>query len=108
MIKMFKKWLVGDIYDKLHNQTNNQVYDPFRDAFRPDATAIVIFRINNGFVVRAGSGLIYCADHQAIADYIMASATRDRLGVQLDMFEPLLKSAQQQQYGKVSIPQPTL
>lgn len=104
MIKMFKKWLVGDIYDKLHNQTNNQLYDPFR----ADAPAIVVFRINNGFVVRAVSGLIYCADHQAIADYIVASATRDRLGVQLDMFEPLLKSAQQQQYGKVSIPQPTL
>jgi hypothetical protein len=31
-------------------------------------------------------GFVYCADHQALADYLVSSAMKDRLGVQQDMF----------------------
>jgi hypothetical protein len=32
------------------------------------------------------SGYTYCADHQAIADYILSNAMRGKLGVQMDLF----------------------
>jgi hypothetical protein len=31
-------------------------------------------------------GFVYCADHQAIADHLVSSAMRDRLGVQQELF----------------------
>jgi hypothetical protein len=60
--------------------------------------SIVAFRINNGYVVRVydptnyklgtvGPGFTYCKDAQAIAEHIVASAMKDKLGVQSDMFE---------------------
>jgi hypothetical protein len=43
----------------------------------------------NPDIIGAGErvpGFTYCADHQAIADHLVSSAMRDRLGVQQDMF----------------------
>jgi hypothetical protein len=37
---------------------------------------------------------VYCADHQAIADHLVSSAMRDKLGVQSDMFEKEKQAAQ--------------
>ena len=56
------------------------------------APAIVAFRIENGFVVRAvnqeelyegkrQSGFTYCKDHQAIAEHIVASEAKRKLGI---------------------------
>jgi hypothetical protein len=56
------------------------------------APAIVAFRIENGFVVRSVNqeelyegkrqgGFTYCKDHQAIAEHIVASEAKRKLGI---------------------------
>jgi hypothetical protein len=56
------------------------------------APAVVAFRIENGFVVRTVSqeeayegkrqgGFTYCKDHQAIAEHIVASEAKRKLGI---------------------------
>jgi hypothetical protein len=68
-----------------------------QDMLSESGASIVAFQIENGFLVRTMRhnedriggrypGFVYCADHQAIADHIVSSAMRDRLGVQQDMF----------------------
>ena len=65
--------------------------------FQNNMAAMVAFKIDNGYVVRCMNpdaayggervpGFTYCPDHQAIADHLVSSAMRDRLGVQQDMF----------------------
>ena len=68
------------------------------DMFSNNMPAMVAFKIDNGYVGRCMSpdsqyalgermpGFVYCADHQAIADHLVAHAMKDRLGVQQDMF----------------------
>lgn len=67
------------------------------DMFQSNMAAMVAFKIDNGYVVRCMNpdaayggeripGFTYCADHQAIADHLVSSAMRERLGVQQDMF----------------------
>jgi hypothetical protein len=58
----------------------------------------VAFQIENGFLVRTlrrnedhlggryPVGFVYCADHQAIADHIVSSAVKEKLGVQQELF----------------------
>lgn len=69
--------------------------------------SVMAFRINNGYVVRmynphdyklgnASPGFTYCKDAQAIAEHIVASAMKDKLGVQSDMFEQEKQAAQAQ------------
>lgn len=61
--------------------------------------AVVAFRINNGFVVQAvdtptaaqygevrQGGFTYCKDAEAIAEHIVSSAVKEKLGVQQEMF----------------------
>lgn len=71
---------------------------PVQNLLMESSPSIVAFRINNGYVVRAnnphdyklgvvGPGFTYCKDAQAIAEHIVASAMKDKLGVQSDMFE---------------------
>lgn len=73
-------------------RTNN-----LHDMLSHNMAAMVAFRINNGYLVRvhnpddeikgrAPQGFTYCADHKAIADYLIASSARDKLGVQQDLF----------------------
>jgi hypothetical protein len=68
-----------------------------QDMLSDSGASIVAFQIENGFLVRTlrhnedriggrYPGFVYCADHQAIADHIVSSAMKDRLGVQQDMF----------------------
>ena len=56
------------------------------------APAVVAFRIENGFVVRTVNqeevyegrrqgGFTYCKDHQAIAEHIVASEAKRKLGI---------------------------
>jgi hypothetical protein len=67
------------------------------DMFQNNMAAMVAFKIDNGFVVRSMNpedaysggrmpGFVYCADHQAIADHLVSSAVREKLGVQQEMF----------------------
>jgi len=48
----------------------------------------IVQRIANGYVVCGSNSVTYCADHVAIADFIVAQATRNKMGVgtQMDMF----------------------
>jgi hypothetical protein len=101
MIKAFKRWLAKAAYEGLSEQkvredsirTSSRLGDMMSDS----GATLVAFQINNGFVVRTlrhnedriggrYPGFVYCADHQAIADHIVSSAMKDRLGVQQDMF----------------------
>lgn len=67
------------------------------DMFSNSMPAMVAFKIDNGYVVRCMNpdatytgertpGFVYCADHQAIADHLVAHAMKDRLGVQQELF----------------------
>lgn len=109
MIKAFKRWLAKAAYEGLGEQPK-EVPQPSRlgDMMMMDSGAtFVVFQINNGFVMRTmnrhddivGSrnpGFVYCADHQTIADYLVSSAMKSRLGVQSDMFEKEKQAAVRQ------------
>lgn len=108
MIKAFKRWLAKAAYEGLGEQPK-EVSQPSRlgDMMMDSGAAVVAFQIDNGFVVRTmnrhgdivGSrspGFVYCADHQAIADHLVSSAMKDKLGVQSDMFEKEKQAAQRQ------------
>lgn len=108
MIKAFKRWLAKAAYEGLGVQPK-EVPQPGRlgDIMMDSGATFIVFQIDNGFVVRTmnryndfvGSrnpGFVYCADHRAIADYLVSSATKDRLGVQSDMFEKEKEAAVRQ------------
>ena len=95
-MNFIKKWIAKIAHDGL-NQLDVQRSNKLHDMFQNNMAAMVAFKIDNGYVVRcmnpdiisAGervSGFVYCADHQAIADHLVSSAMRDRLGVQQAMF----------------------
>lgn len=96
-MNFIKKWIgkvAGEnMYLPESTRTTNRVQDMLSDS----GASIVAFQIENGFLVRtmnhhrdiAGSrspGFTYCADHQAIADHIVSSAVREKLGVQQELF----------------------
>lgn len=108
MIKAFKRWLAKAAYEGLGEQPK-EVPQPSRlgDVLMDSGVAFIAFQIDNGFVVRTlnrrddivsgrNPGFVYCADHQAIADYLISSAVKDKLGVQSDMFEKEKQAAQHQ------------
>lgn len=98
MIKAFKRWLATAAYEGLQQpKESDRNVNKLHDMFQTNMAAMVAFKIDNGYVVRcmnpdaayAGErvpGFTYCADHQAIADHLVSSAMKDRLGVQQDMF----------------------
>jgi hypothetical protein len=99
-MNFIKKWIAKIAHDGLNQlnvQREMQRANKLHDMFENNMAAMVAFKIDNGYVVRcmnpdtlgAGErvpGFTYCADHQAIADHLVSSAMRDRLGVQQDMF----------------------
>lgn len=100
MLKAFKKWLAKAAYEGLADQPKEVPVNRLSDMFVDSGAALVVFQIDNGFVVRiVGSrspGFTYCADHQAIADHIVSSAMKSKLGVQSDMFEKEKQAAVRQ------------
>ncbi len=50
---------------------------------------LTVYRIGNGYVV-CGNGSVpeYCADHNAVAEFIVAQTTRTKMGIgkQMDLF----------------------
>ena len=98
MIKAFKRWLATAAYEGLQQpKESDRNVNKLHDMFQTNMAAMVAFKIDNGYVVRcmnpdaayAGErvpGFTYCADHQAIADHLVSSAMRDRLGVQQELF----------------------
>ena len=85
-MEFLKRWIRNVIYPQPPQPSSTRLGDMFLDA----GAAFVAFKIENGYVVRvhhhqhgvSGGGFTYCADHQAIADHIVAAAARDKLGVQ--------------------------
>lgn len=109
MIKAFKRWLAKAAYDGLQEQapqaTDIRSLNKLHDMFSNSMAAMVAFKIDNGFVVRTMDpdaaihgermpGFVYCADHQAIADYLVSSAMKDKLGVQQELFSQEQKRKQ--------------
>lgn len=98
MIKAFKRWLAKAAYEGLQQpKESDRNVNKLHDMFQNNMAAMVAFKIDNGYVVRCMNpdaaysgervpGFTYCADHQAIADHLVSSAMKDRLGVQQDMF----------------------
>jgi len=97
MFKGFKKWLYRMASEGSSQTVGEDRVNKLHDMFAHNIAAMVAFKIDNGYVVRTidpdavvqGSrvpGFVYCADHQAIADHIVSSAMRERLGVQQEMF----------------------
>ena len=69
------------------------------ELFGRTTPAVVAFKINNGFVVQAldtpsvaqygevrHGGFTFCQDAEAIAQHIVTSAMKEKLGVQQEMF----------------------
>ena len=100
-MNFIKKWIAKVAAEQLYapspevmrTTTANRLQDMLSDS----GASIVAFQIENGFLVRTlrhnedriggrYPGFVYCADHQAIADHIVSSAMKDRLGVQQDLF----------------------
>lgn len=108
MLKAFKKWLAKAAYEGLSdNQARIEDVrtNKLHDMLSNNLAAMVAFKIDNGFIVRTMKpdpttygerlpGFTYCADHQAIADHLVSSAMKDKLGVQSDMFEKEKQAAQ--------------
>lgn len=109
MIKAFKRWLAKAAYDGLQQPRETDIRtNKLHDMFQNNMAAMVAFKIDNGYVVRCMNpdaaysgervpGFTYCADHQAIADHLVSSAMKERLGVQQEMF------AHEQQRKQVNI-----
>lgn len=111
-MNFIKKWIAKVAYEGTAQPREMQV-NKLHDMFSNNMAAMVAFKIDNGYVVRCMNpdavlggerlpGFMYCADHQAIADHIVASAMRDKLGVQPDMFEKE-KQAVQSQYARKQV-----
>ena len=98
-MNFIKKWIAKVAAEQLYPsppeamRTTNRLQDMLSDS----GASIVAFQIENGFLVRTMRrnedaiggrypGFVYCADHQAIADHIVSSAVRDKLGVQQELF----------------------
>lgn len=127
-MNFIKKWILNTSRQAWKeeiaaNEFANEVKrtDKLHDMLSHNMAALVAFRINNGYLVRVmnpedelkgrmHAGFTYCADHQAIADHLIASSARDKLGIQQELFQT--ETSNQVDLGKlirkniVSSPQP--
>jgi len=91
MIKAFKRWLAAAAYEGLQQPKEEARINKLHDMFSNNMAAMVAFKIDNGYVVRVMNadvrkgdtvpGFVYCSDHKAIADHIVSTSMRERLGV---------------------------
>jgi hypothetical protein len=93
----FGRSLLSMIQEVQHPLESARSVNRLQDMLSDSGASIVAFQIENGFLVRTMRrnedaiggrypGFVYCADHQAIADHIVSSAVRDKLGVQQELF----------------------
>jgi hypothetical protein len=99
-MNFIKKWIGKVAAENMYQQpleASMRITNRLQDMLSESGASIVAFQIENGFLVRTlrnneeklggrYPGFVYCADHQAIADHIVSSAMKDRLGVQQEMF----------------------
>jgi hypothetical protein len=98
MIKALKRWLAAAAVEGLQETKDEVRNSRMHEMFKSNMPAMVAFKIDNGYVVRCMNpeaamlsverslGFVYCADHRAIADYIVTQTMKTRLGVQQEMF----------------------
>lgn len=92
MRKWFRQWLFKE--DDRYGETIR----PAAEAIR-DHPSIQAFKIDNGYIVRVfgedkftamrAPSMVYCKDHQAIADYIVSQAAINKLAGNAQMELPL-------------------
>ena len=96
-MNFIKKWIAKVAHDGRNQLDIQRTTNRLQDMLSDSGASVMAFQIENGFLVRTMRhyedriggryhGFVYCADHQAIADHIVSSAMKDRLGVQQDMF----------------------
>ena len=96
-MNFIKKWIAKVAHDGLNQLDIQRTTNRLQDMLSDSGASVVAFQIENGFLVRTMRrneesiggrypGFVYCADHQAIADHIVSSAVREKLGVQQEMF----------------------
>jgi hypothetical protein len=106
MFDSYFKKLIRKVLNEDRTDVPTSSTETVRNQLLESSPSIVAFRINNGYVVRVydptnyklgtvGPGFTYCKDAQAIAEHIVASAMRDKLGVQSDMFEQEKQAARE-------------
>lgn len=96
-MNFIKKWIARVAAEQLYPQEGLRTTNRLQEMLSDSGASIVAFQIENGFLVRTMRrneesiggrypGFVYCADHQAIADHIVSSAVREKLGVQQELF----------------------
>ena len=58
---------------------------------------LTVYRIGNGYIACcSGSVPVYCEDHNAVAEFIVAQTTRQKMGIQsgtqMDLFDTVAKA----------------
>ena len=109
-MNFIKKWIAKAAYEGL-NQGAEAIKETrinkLHDMFNGCMPAMVAFKIDNGYVVRSMSadelysggrvgGFTFCKDHAEIAEHIVASEAKRKLGVgeQQEMFQERAMKAQ--------------
>jgi hypothetical protein len=111
--------MLGGWFKKKLQAALREIHDQPPEVRRTTATeelfgrhvpAVVAFKINNGFVVQSNdntaiaqygevrsSGFTFCKDAEAIAEHIVTSAVKEKLGVQKEMFGQSIPAMLQKQ-----------
>lgn len=96
-MNFIKRWIAKIAHDESSRIETARTTNKLQDMLSHHTPSIVAFRIANGYLVLTrhpesmldaeyGSGFFFCADHQAVADHIVASAMKEKLGVQGELF----------------------
>lgn len=112
-MKVLKKWFGNLVRDAMYasEEESNAVLqtrtNKLHDMFNGCMPAMVAFRIDNGYVVRSMDaeqayvggrvgGFTFCKDHAEIAEHIVASEAKRKLGVgeQQELFRDRAMKAQ--------------
>lgn len=95
-MKWLKRWLANSVREGLNlshvegmqPKTLSRLTEMLTDA----GPSIMVWRIENGYMIRevdphrametgSAGGFAFCADHKEIADYIISTAARKKLGI---------------------------
>lgn len=98
MIRALKRFVGRKMIDWLHEANKldvdqGRVNDGVIKFLADTAPSIVVFEIGNGFIVRTSgqlgqlAELNFCADAPAIAEHIVTSAAKRKLGIQTELFD---------------------
>lgn len=95
MFRTVQRWITQALRASAAQAGIDPVTGRLQTILSSSGAAIVAYQIENGFIVCMNTpqasrppAFVYCADHRAIADHIVAAATKRKLvGEQLDLFD---------------------